>query len=201
MKPLPQPRPKDMPKCVKDFLERTYPNSKTIDREMGWLKDDGITPEQFSEFCREFAQGVMYVKRKFPHASSPDKIIFCNTGDNEYLDDQTQAAYDPNDLTIIVNRRFCRNRYDGSRIFHADHERKIEIRPAESVILTGIEEAYHHNQNKDGARCRKKHMSRQWELGADKPYLEDPIEQDADRFVLAAARELGFIPKIKGRSR
>lgn len=189
---------KRLPAVVQKFLDRTYPNAKAVSQEMGWLKDAGITPQEFSDFCHEFATGVMYVKSKFPGHSLPKQIMFSNSGE-EGLDEDTFALYDPLAKSIIINRDLCRQRYAPGEQFFADHHETIKVTPGQGVILRGIEEAFHHNQNVGGARCLKRHRTKMWIIGENMKYLEDPIEKEADAFVLAAAQELGFIvPQKKG---
>ncbi len=152
---------------------------------MGWLKEAGITPEDFAKVCAGFARGVDYVAKKF--GTEPKAIIV----NDRHADGEAGTHYNTGTETIFLTRA------DIQTTVGLGTTRDLKTDPVllnyiDRSVLRGVEEAYHHYQT-------TQHPDKDsfWEeLKANNTGQYDHqngLERDAERIVRQALVDFGML--------
>lgn len=122
------------------LIAETAMGSPTQAEHMGWLKEAGISPQDFAETCAGFAHGANYITQKF---GAPSPLII--------IDDELGAAgknwvhYDPEKQVIHLSRKTIETIIQRKQYSQA-HTRPFVLGQADAAAMYGVEEAYHHYQ-------------------------------------------------------
>jgi hypothetical protein len=169
------------------FRVITDANRPAIENAMGWLSKKH-SPEEFSDVCKGFAEGLQYVREKF--GTQPALIGI--------TDEHKMFPYaNANSLSVYISRDLLDAMM--SNVSHRDHKyAPFALNPYDAAMMAGVEEAYHIYQiAKDPERANKLLMVQSATYASDSQRQHDahPLEHEAMQVVRQAMVDKGLIDK------
>lgn len=170
------------PCAIDEFIERTRIASPSIYREMGDLmNNEGITPQQFADFCLAFAQGAKYVADRF--GTVPSRIDITD-------ESRSTPQYNVDSHVIQVPREFIANCIK-TKVLRQSKTEPFLLTDTQMATMYGVEEAYHHydvttfpGRYEPSKMCHPNGTS---------DYDRSPLESSAKVVVREALRDFGML--------
>lgn len=173
-----------MPGALSSFIEAATTPGPSQDWLMGSLRDRGVNPQDFGRFCASFAEGALYIYRRFGTVPAGIMVVDMAPGEVVYYNQKTQNIFISRDH---IGR--CLEQY----ILAEDKFKPYALTPMQYAVMSGVEEAYHHYQM-TAARDHYLPLMDQYRKPAEdvKAYMQHPLEADAKKIVQEALIDFGF---------
>lgn len=195
------------PDCVQTFLGSIENTADGQNQDaLGQLRDDTLDPTALQRLCLHFANGVHYVSHAFRVA--PARIRFVDYLDEEgnaataehlpsYDDAPHMASYVPDTQEVLVSRAWFRHMLlNPDERYPIGSQGQYHVSREDMAFLAGVHEAFHHAQEFGGSRAKRKGTLTHSLQDFD--YENDPLENEAWKYELKVAREVGIVPKLRG---
>jgi hypothetical protein len=173
------------PSVAEQFIAETGMGAPGQAGHMGWLKENGISPRDFADYCESFARGVAWVRDQF--GSEPAAIVIT---DRKADGTAIVPHYNTGSKTIFLPRAVIARDIGMSTMRQGKTEPLI-LNHNDMAMMYGVEEAYHHYQFTEH---KQKILFHNLPLSTGEGYDHDnAVEQDAKRVVRRAIVDLGLL--------